>query len=312
MTPHIIGRRVPWSGPWPSIRSTTWRAHGWRRACFEQEYTDRANSELLKILGEARVWGDNSLLIEALRLTFSNNLEGATKKYQQLADRSSGVEKAQALVDLGRALERNNKSKAALERYQAASALNSAYPAAFLRSGILLDRLKGSSEAEVAFSRAEELFVALSNPEGQAEVWFQRGRLAAGHRRISDALGALNQSLNLARSSGSTYQEIQAMLQISGVQYLQAKPAEAEVTARDAIDIARRAGIANLAARGQVTLGNTFLVAGQYDKAEPVFREALDYSRQHEISRSAARALFFAGELALATWQVEPGHPGGG
>jgi tetratricopeptide (TPR) repeat protein len=87
------------------------------------------------------------------------------------------------------------------------------------------------------------------------------------------------------------------MLQISGVQNLQARLVDAEKTALDAIDLARRAGIANLAARGSLSLGNAYLAAGQYDKAEPEFRELLDFSRQHELGRFAALALFSLASL---------------
>ncbi len=87
------------------------------------------------------------------------------------------------------------------------------------------------------------------------------------------------------------------MLQMSGVQHLQAQPSEAEKTARSAIDLAQRAGITNLAARGQITLGNAFLVAGDYAKAEPAFKGALEYSRQHELGRHAARSLFSLASL---------------
>ncbi len=147
------------------------------------------------MLGEARPTRNAGLLAEALRMTFSNDFAGAAKKYEQLANSSSRADKAQALVDLGRSLERNNRSEEALSRYQEAIALNAAYPAAVMRSGILLDRLKRSGDSEQAFRRAEELYQALSNTEGQAEVWFQRGRLAFGHRRTGEAMDALNRSL---------------------------------------------------------------------------------------------------------------------
>jgi tetratricopeptide (TPR) repeat protein len=264
---------------------------------FELEYTDHAQSELLKTLGESKRTVNDGLLIEALRLTFSRDYAGAAVKYQELANRTSGAEKAQALLDLGRTLDRANKPQDALLRFQSAIAVNTAYPAAFLRSGILLDRLKRAEESEQAFRHAEELYQALSNAEGQAEVWFQRGRLAADHHRTREAREALDQSVNFARQAHSVYHEIQAMLQISGVQQLQAQPAEAEKTARDAIDLARRAGIANLAARGLISLGNAFFVAGQYDKAEPEYREVLNYSRQHELGRPAATALFSLASL---------------
>lgn len=259
---------------------------------FELEYTDRANAEMLKLLGEGKPRGDDALLIEALRQTFSGNLEGAVKSYRELADRTSGADKAQALVDLGRAFERNNKSKEALERYQSAIRLNAAYPAAFLRSGILLGRLKGNREAEEAFRRAEELYQTLSNTEGQAEVWFQRGRLATAQRRTRDATDALDHAISLARTSGSVYQQIQATLQMSAVLHLVAKTAEAERTALGAIEQARKAGIFNLAARGQINFGNAFLVAGDYVKAETAFQEALEYARRHELRVAEARARF--------------------
>lgn len=271
---------------------------------YELEYTDRANSELLKVLGESRARGDDAALLEALRRTFSNNTAGAVQKYQELSESASGERKAQALLDLGRALERDNRAKEALARFEEAIRLNSAFPAAFLRSGILLDRLKGAGEADAAFRRAEQLYQALSNTEGQAEVWYQRGRLDAIRRRTAEAMAALNKSLELARNSGSAYQEIKALLETSGVLNLQANPVGAEQTARRAIEMARRAGIANLAARGQITLGNSYLVAGAYDKAEPEFREALAYSREHEIGRSAARALF-----SLASLHSQLGKP---
>jgi tetratricopeptide (TPR) repeat protein len=135
------------------------------QSLFELEYTDRAQSELLKTLGEGKPAGNDGLLIEALRMTFSRNFPDAVPLYRRIADRTSGAERAQALLDLGLALDRNNQPQEALVQFQAAIAQSSAYPAALLRSGILLDRMKKSSESEQAFRRAEELYQALSNDD---------------------------------------------------------------------------------------------------------------------------------------------------
>jgi tetratricopeptide (TPR) repeat protein len=70
---------------------------------------------------------------------------------------------------------------------------------------------------------------------------------------------------------------------------------------RDAIDTALAENMDNLAANGQIDLGNAFLRADDFTRAEPVFRRALDIARRAKVRRIEARAGGSLGSLLEKT-----------
>ena len=87
-------------------------------------------------------------------------------------------EKSAAYVDLGRAYEKDENLDKAIESYGKATQLDPQSAAGFLRSGILYARRRDFSMANDAFSKAQDIYQAMSSQEGLAEVYYQRGIVA--------------------------------------------------------------------------------------------------------------------------------------
>jgi len=275
-------------------------------AWSEMEYLERAQAELLQALDASRrVTPDEELYLEGLRLTLSRDFAQAVTKFQALADRASAAEKSHALVDLGRAQEKVPAFAKALASYQAASKLDPQDPSARLRMAVILSRDPKTAQAgEAEFRRAEELYMALSNPEGVAEVAFQRGRIMVTNKRPAEARQLLQKSLDLAVSASNVYQQVSSRLVLGNVFYLEGKTAQAEQEVAAALDLARQGGFENLVARGIVDAGNVKLNNGEYARAESDYREAMNYSVEHHLKRQEARAL-----LSLASAHLQLSRP---
>jgi tetratricopeptide (TPR) repeat protein len=65
----------------------------------------------------------------------------------------------------------------------------------------------------------------------------------------------------------------------------------------------------NLAANGQIDLGNLYLRVDQFDRADPVFRRALDIARRAKVRRIEARAELALGSLLEQTNRAGEAKP---
>ena len=263
----------------------------------EIDESEQAKSQMLLALSahspHAASRQTDPLYIDAINRTLIGDFPGAIRVYTQLASRVPDSEKAQVLVDLGRAHERNDEVPKALDAHREAARLDPQNAAAHLRAAILLGgRQLKLAEATVEFDRAQSLYESLSNTEGQAEVEYQRGYLASVVRRIPEARGALEKAIQLSQTISTRHQEIAALLQLSVVDYEAGDAPRSQQIALDAVEQARRAGMANLAARGLSNLGFAQMLRGDYGPAEGAFREALEMSQRQQMPRNEARARF--------------------
>jgi tetratricopeptide (TPR) repeat protein len=152
-------------------------------------------------------------------------------------------------------------------------------------------------DAEKGFDRAELLYKAGSNLEGQTEVLFQRGYLASKARKLEEARSQFEKALTMALATGNEFQRIAATLELSSVAQVEGKIQEAEQKANEGIEMARRSGIAVLEDRGLVNLGNAYLGSFNYPAAEARFREAWEAARRASMPRPEARAAFSLGSV---------------
>ena len=135
--------------------------------------------------------------MDAVAATLGRNFTTAIDKYALIADSVGGSDKSAAYVDLGRAYEKNEDLDRAIASYVKATQLDPQSAAAFLRAGILHGRRQQLPKADDAFSKAEDIYRAMSSQEGLAEVHYQRGSLLARIRRLPEAKAQLEQSLTL-------------------------------------------------------------------------------------------------------------------
>lgn len=253
----------------------------------------RASSELLAALPKgsaAMPSGKSGMYIDAIHRTLTGDFEGAVKVYRQLAAQAPHSEKAAALVDLGRVYEKSGQGVKALEAYRQALSQDPQNAAAHLRVGVNLGRQR-KPQFEEELDRAFAIYQTLSNPEGQAEVLYQRGNLLSSVDPAA-AKVALEKARDIARTIPSEQQEVAATLQLSTVAYLSGDMEAAERMAAEGVERAQRAGMNYLAARGLADKGTAQFLKGDYKRAGATYQESLDLARRFRMRRAEARALF--------------------
>jgi len=269
-------------------------------AWTELDYVDRAKDEMLRVQSlvpnRSQLAPLDALFLEAINATITRDFPGAIKAYTELVRQSPN--EPQVYVDLGRAYEKNDDLKKAIESYVEATNRAPQYATAFLRVAILYGRQLDLASASAAFDKANTLYEALANFEGQAEVWFQRGFLFLQIEKFAEAHQQFERSLELARATSSQYGQVKALLKLGDVVVAEGNADQGRQYMRQAIDLAEANGIDNLTKRGLVDLGNTFLVSADYTEAEKYFKQSLELAQKHKDGRNAARALLSLGSLA--------------
>ncbi|BCS32611.1 hypothetical protein TBR22_A18250 [Luteitalea sp. TBR-22] len=271
-------------------------------AYTEMGLTDRARDDLLQAMAlvpdRSALSVTESTYVDAVAATLSRDLRTAVDKYALIADTAADADKSAAYVDLGRAHERNEDLDRAIDAYATASRLDPQAGTAFLRSGILYGRRQQVKEAETAFSKAEDIYRAMSSQEGLAEVYYQKGTLLARLRRVPEARAALEQSLAISRASSSEYQAIRTSLQLSNVYYAAGDSTRAKTIAADAVQAAQRLNSRSLATNGLIDLGYTLLARGEFVETRGYLQQALDLAREDKAPRLEARARLALGSLS--------------
>jgi len=269
-------------------------------AWFELDYADRAKDEILRVgslvPNRSQLAASDALYLEGINATIARDFPGAIKAYTELGRLSPN--EPQVYVDLGRAYEKNDEIKKAIESYVEATNRAPQYATAFLRVAILYGRQLDQASASSAFDKADTIYQALGNFEGQAEVSFQRGFLFDQMSKLGEARQHLQHALELARTTANEYQQVKTLLKLGDVELDENKIPEAQRYMHEAVDLAQAKGIDNLTKRGLVDLGNTFLVDGKYPEAEKYYKQSLGLAQQQKDNRNAARALLSLGSLA--------------
>jgi serine/threonine protein kinase len=269
-------------------------------AWTELDYADEAKNEMLRV---AQLVPDRSqlprvdgLYLEAIHSAVTREFSNSIKAYSEILRLSPG--EPQVYFDLGRAYEKNEETKKAIESYIEATSRSPQLAAAFLRVGVLYGRQLNLASASANFQQAETLYQALGSVEGQAEVLYERGFLLNKLDKVAEAREPLQRALALAQTAQNQYQEVKTLLKLGDVASGAGEPAKAQQYVQQAINQARANGIDNLTKRGLVDLGNVFLVSGNYPEAKKYYEQSLELAQKQKDSRNAARALLSLGSLA--------------
>jgi len=278
-------------------------------AWYELDYLERAKDELLKAMASLdSLPAVEQLHLDAIHQTVIGEFKIAAGKYQEISRIVAPDERGGALLELGRAQERNRDPKQAMATYSEAirlGAQNAAQNAAvWLRLGELQARTGAREDSGRSLDRAENLFQAASNLEGATECLYIRARYAATPAQARELIG---KALAAARVTGNDQQQIKLLLLSSNV-YLEAgETAEALDDANRAIAIARADGIENLVSRGLIDLGNALFVKNRTAEALRTIEGALDIARRNGEKRSEARALVNLGSIRIQTGDMAQG-----
>jgi serine/threonine protein kinase/Flp pilus assembly protein TadD len=268
-------------------------------AWTELDYAERAKDEMLKAqpLGEApsQLPRLDALYLEAIHATVTRDFPGAIKAYSELVRLSP--DDPQVYVDLGRAYEKNDEIKKAIESYVEGTNRNPRDATAFLRVGILYGRQRDVASATAAFDKADTLYQALANFEGQAEVSFQRGSLFDDRGNIAEARKHLQRALELARTTANEYQQVKTLQRLGDVEIDANNTAGARKYVLESIELAQSKGIDNLTERGLIDLGNTYFAEANYGEAEKYFKQSLELAQKQKNQRNTARAWLVLGSL---------------
>jgi len=274
-------------------------------AWYELDYLERAKDELLKTMSTHDSLTDvETLHLDAIRQTVTGEFKAAAEKFQESSARVPPDERGWALLDLGRAQERNQDPRKAIAAYSEAVRLDAQNAAAWMRLGALQARTGARADSGRSLDRAESLFQAGSNVEGVTECLYVRARNA---RTPAEARELIGRALAAARVTGNDQQQIKLLLLSSNADLDAGHTAEALDDANRAIAIARAGGIENLVSHGLIDRGSALFVKGRTAEALRTMQEALDIARRNREKRSEARALVNLGSIRIQTGDTAQG-----
>lgn len=269
-------------------------------AWTELDYADEAKNEMLRVSelvpDRSRLSRVDALYLEAIHAAVTRDFPNSVKAYNEILRLSP--KEPNVYFDLGRAHERNDDTKKAIESYIEATSRSPQLAAAFLRVGVLYGRQLDLASASANFQQAETLYRALGSVEGQAEVSYERGFLLNKLGKVAESREQLQRALALAQTAQSQYQHVKTLLKLGDVASDGGDPAQAQQYMQEAINLARANGIDNLTKRALVDLGNIFLVRGDFSEAKKYYEQSLELAQSQKDSRNAARALLSLGSLA--------------
>jgi serine/threonine protein kinase len=279
------------------------------RARLAEAYLEIGNTEQAKdelrvanqLAGKRSLATNDQLHLDAVNAIADRDFQGAISSYQKILDQAPAAEKANALVDLGRAYERGEQLSKAIENYLSATKLDAQSAGAFLHLGIAYGRSKTIEDrqaaAERAFASAEKIYQALSNNEGLVEVIFQRGVLFAGSGKLAEAKEQFQQVLEALKNQENNYQLTRTELQLSLIYRDEGNLERAKELAAEAVRVARLSDIKNVATNGLMELGLALMNAGSFDEARNLFQQALDMAQRDKSTVAEMRAHLCFGRL---------------
>jgi tetratricopeptide (TPR) repeat protein len=270
-------------------------------AWSELEYRNEASKSMLKATPPGfslrRIAPRDALNIEAIRYTVTGEYQKSVEKYRKLVETSQGMNKAWALVDLGRAQERLLDTQGAIGSYRLSIQLDSQNMPACLRLGKLLTRQKDYQDAESALQQALRLYRDASNAEGANEALQSIALMENQRGNYEKALNLLQNALDLARANGYQLQQVNALRLLSQVKVRQEQADAAEKYALQAIDLARSIGEDIVTASALMELAGAQHRRGNLPEALRYYQQALDLGRRNNATMIEARALINLGSI---------------
>jgi tetratricopeptide (TPR) repeat protein/predicted Ser/Thr protein kinase len=256
----------------------------------ELDYADNAKDEMLKVQqlvpNRSQLDKTDRLYLDAITATIARDYPTAINSYKELVRLAPND--PQVYVDLGRAYEKDDQIEDAIKNYVEATARSGTYGTAFLLVGTLYARKVDQPGAAAAFDKAEAIYQAEGNFEGQGEVSFQRGFLFDKLGKATEARQQLQHALDLARTTGNDYLNAKTLFKLGDIE---PTTEGARKYMNAALASAQEKGIDNLVKRGLADIGNTYLRDGNYAEAEKYFNESLSMARKQHDERNKARAL---------------------
>jgi tetratricopeptide (TPR) repeat protein len=270
-------------------------------AYTELDFSVNAKDELIRardVLSDPSTLAEvDAIRLQAITDTVRRDFAASVENYRQLVGKVPENEKAFALVDLGRAYEKNDKLDKAVESYQEATKRNAHYAAAFLRLGVALGRTQKYNDATNALDQAGKLFNMSNEIEGLTEAVFQQGILFVQQGKLDEAQAQFAKALERSTALENNDQRIRTLQQISNTYVQGGDATKAQQYSQQAMELARASGMENLATPGLIESGNALLLKGDIGEAEKTLTEALRLAQLYKGRYNEARALLALGSL---------------
>lgn len=277
-------------------------------AFTELDSSDKAKDELLlarELVPDPNVLPQvDSLRLQAVTDTVKPDFGKAVEDYRTLASIVPPLERVYALVDLGRAYEKNEQRDKAIETYQEATKLNPHYATAFLRLGVTYARAQKHEEARAAFDQAHSLFNLSSEIEGTAEVLLQRGIELNQQGKVDEAREQLKRALEQSTALENKDKQIRTLLNLSWNSITGGDTNQAQQYSTQALEMAQANGMENLTTAGLIDIGTAYFFRGNFPEADNYFNRALQLAQLYKGRRNEARAL-----LSLASLRSQEDKP---
>ena len=272
-------------------------------AWMELDYEEKATDELLRVTelvpNLSSLSPPDMLYVQAITATVRRNFQGAVENFEEIARQLPENEKASAYFDVGRAYERARDPNRAVSAFEEVTRRDERAAPAFVRLGLLYGRQKEDAKAIATFDKAQALYEAQGNVEGQAEVFFQRGAFLNLGDKLPEAQEQLQRALDLSLTTDNKPQQIKILLQLGSIFYSTGETFRAEQYATRAIELARSEQLDNLTTHGLIDIGNALFLRGEYSDAEKRFEQALQIAKANKGRRAEARALLSLGSLLV-------------
>jgi serine/threonine protein kinase len=281
-------------------------------AWYNLDFQGSAQQELLIALPERRRLPSlDAAYLDAIHATVTGKSSAALEDYKRILDDLPRSEKSSGYVDLGMAYERAGDIAHSLESYAKAAQQDSKNPAAYMHTGILQSRLHHVKEGKEAFDQGQTIFAnerdeygRLGNPEGLAELNYERGYAANESGDSRNAVSLLEKASDEAEKIPSVQLEIRALCQLSSAESADYKDEEAVAHAMQAIQLARDYQLEPWAASGLVRLANAQLAQLHFKETEEPLNEAMQILKASPQPRIQALA-----NVTFASLMQQEGHP---
>lgn len=262
-------------------------------AWTELESQEKASQEMVlaqRTEAVTRLSKLDKLYLDAVGFTITREYAQAARKYEEML-KYAGSEEMGVRMDLARVYDRALNFEDAKRNYLVEAQEPKKNPAAWLRLGVLYSNKGDAKKSDEAFARAGQLYELSSNQEGLTEVAYQRAVDANRRGEMTAAEGFLRDSLRGAQLTRNLQQEIRAKLLLGNTAFLLGDADAAGRYAQEAVDTATMSGLASLATRGLLTMGDAFNRKLDFEQAEKYYIRGLTLARQGESQRLVSSAL---------------------
>lgn len=270
-------------------------------AWFELDYGGVANREMLKVRQSSsivrRMRKEERLTVEAIENLLTFKRKEAIEQYRELVSMHDGLDRASALVDLGRAQDADSDYNAAIASFENALKIDPKSAAAWLRLGQLQRRVGSEREAVQSFTRAAALYHESVKPEGQNEAEFYLALLGPAEqreRRLEDLYATVERM-------ATPQLQIRLLIQRSNFAVARGDFARADGYAKEAVKIAESIRVEVLAARALISMGQRY-IGTKGPEGLGLFTQALRIAQTYQALLTEARA-----NLALANYHLSHG-----